>query len=75
MAGEGILFREQSDQSPREIRYLNSGDWVESLTAIVEHHDGRLELVHHEQFMAELAAEVRPERAGPAMNAEIVLSA
>ena len=63
------------DKQVGEIRYLNSGDWVESLTAIVEHHDGRLELVHHEQFMAELAAEVRPERAGPAMNAEIVLSA
>lgn len=27
------------------VEYLNCGDWVESLTAIVEHHDGRLELV------------------------------
>jgi UDP-2,3-diacylglucosamine pyrophosphatase LpxH len=26
--------------------YCNDGDWVESLTALVEHHDGRLELVH-----------------------------
>jgi UDP-2,3-diacylglucosamine pyrophosphatase LpxH len=25
--------------------YLNTGDWVESCTALVEHHDGRLELV------------------------------
>jgi UDP-2,3-diacylglucosamine pyrophosphatase LpxH len=25
--------------------YCNDGDWVESLTALVEHHDGRLELV------------------------------
>jgi UDP-2,3-diacylglucosamine pyrophosphatase LpxH len=25
--------------------YCNDGDWVESLTAIVEHHDGRLEIV------------------------------
>ena len=30
--GEGIL-------------YLNDGDWVESCTALVEHHDGRLELI------------------------------
>ncbi len=26
--------------------YCNDGDWVESLTALVEHHDGRLALVH-----------------------------
>jgi UDP-2,3-diacylglucosamine pyrophosphatase LpxH len=25
--------------------YLNAGDWVESCTALVEHHDGRLELI------------------------------
>ena len=25
--------------------YCNDGDWVESLTAIVEHHDGRLQIV------------------------------
>lgn len=28
------------------IDYYNSGDWVESGTALVEHHDGRIELVH-----------------------------
>jgi len=28
------------------ILYCNDGDWVESRTALVEHHDGRLELVH-----------------------------
>ena len=27
------------------IEYINTGDWVESCTAVVEHHDGRLELV------------------------------
>ena len=27
------------------IEYLNDGDWVESCTALVEHHDGRLELI------------------------------
>ncbi len=27
------------------IDYLNCGDWVDSCTAIVEHHDGRLELI------------------------------
>lgn len=28
------------------IRYVNCGDWVDSCTAIVEHHDGQLELIH-----------------------------
>lgn len=27
------------------VLYVNDGDWVESCTALVEHHDGRLELV------------------------------
>ncbi len=29
------------------IAYMNDGDWVESCTALVEHHDGRWELVEH----------------------------
>jgi UDP-2,3-diacylglucosamine pyrophosphatase LpxH len=33
------------------IHYLNSGDWVESLTAIVEHHDGRFEVVAFRDFV------------------------
>lgn len=28
------------------ILYCNDGDWVESCTSLVEHHDGRLELLH-----------------------------
>lgn len=28
------------------VRYLNCGDWVESCTALAEHLDGRLELLH-----------------------------
>ena len=27
------------------VLYVNTGDWVESCTALVEHHDGRLELI------------------------------
>ncbi|AWM86617.1 UDP-2,3-diacylglucosamine diphosphatase [Microvirga sp. 17 mud 1-3] len=27
------------------VRYVNTGDWVESCTAIVEHYDGRLEMI------------------------------
>ena len=42
------------DKQVGAIHYLNSGDWVESLTAIIEHHDGRLELVQYDEFLASL---------------------
>ncbi|MFT3991890.1 MAG: glycosyltransferase [Luteolibacter sp.] len=44
-----------------EVHYLNSGDWVESLTAIIEHHDGRMELVQYEQFLAAMNEQEEPE--------------
>ena len=30
---------------------MNSGDWVESLSAIVEHFDGTMELVYFHNFV------------------------
>ncbi len=42
------------DKQVGDIHYLNSGDWVESLTAIIEHHDGRMELVQYESFLKSL---------------------
>ena len=36
--------------------YCNDGDWVESLTALVEHSDGRLEIVHWPPERAHLPA-------------------
>lgn len=44
------------DKRVGDIHYLNSGDWVESLTAIIEHHDGRMELVKYEEFFRGAAA-------------------
>jgi UDP-2,3-diacylglucosamine pyrophosphatase LpxH len=41
-----------ADKMIGDIHYLNSGDWVESLTAIVEHLDGRFELITFKQFIA-----------------------
>ena len=29
----------------KNIQYYNDGDWVESCTALVEHHDGRMEII------------------------------
>lgn len=33
------------------VHYLNSGDWVESLTAIVERQPGDFELIHYSDFL------------------------
>jgi UDP-2,3-diacylglucosamine pyrophosphatase LpxH len=40
-----------ADKMIGNIHYLNSGDWIESLTAIVEHYDGRFELVDYTAFL------------------------
>jgi UDP-2,3-diacylglucosamine pyrophosphatase LpxH/glycosyltransferase involved in cell wall biosynthesis len=45
------------DKQVGTVHYLNSGDWVESLTAIIEHHDGRMELVKYHDFLASLGEE------------------
>jgi UDP-2,3-diacylglucosamine pyrophosphatase LpxH len=38
-----------------KLTYYNDGDWVESCTALVEHHDGRMEILHWaEQMRAKL---------------------
>ncbi|UDF29213.1 UNVERIFIED_ORG: UDP-2,3-diacylglucosamine diphosphatase [Roseateles sp. XES5] len=51
------------------IRYINSGDWVESCTAIAEHHDGEMELITW-QKLASVPAEVLPvSRQMPAIEA------
>lgn len=38
------------DEQKNGIHYLNSGDWVESLTALVEHLDGRFEILTHAEI-------------------------
>lgn len=35
------------------IAYYNDGDWVESATALVEHFDGRMEILHWSDIIAE----------------------
>ena len=39
------------------LTYYNDGDWVEGCTALVEHHDGRMEILH---WADEVAARTRP---------------
>ncbi len=39
-----------ADRMIGDVHYLNSGDWVESLTAVVEHFDGRFEIIDFAEF-------------------------
>ena len=57
-----------ADKMLGDIHYLNSGDWVESLTAIVEHWDGRFELIDYVTFVRQypLPREELPEEDGAA---------
>lgn len=45
------------------IHYLNSGDWVESLTAIVEHMDGTFEVLDYRDFCLQLETIARQQAA------------
>ena len=45
---DGVVCGHIHHAEMREVNgvlYVNDGDWVESCTALVEHHDGRLELI------------------------------
>lgn len=49
----------------RGLTYVNCGDWVDSCTAIVEHHDGRLELIDWDGEIVdlpELSLSILPEQ-------------
>ena len=37
------------------MRYLNCGDWVETMSAVLEYGDGRMETVLYKDFMKRLA--------------------
>ena len=42
------------------VEYVNTGDWVESCTAVVENFDGSMEILH----WAHVLADARPPAAG-----------
>jgi UDP-2,3-diacylglucosamine pyrophosphatase LpxH len=39
------------DKQIGDIHYLNSGDWVESLTAIAEYPDGHFEIIYYQNLV------------------------
>lgn len=54
-----------SDRRIGDIHYLNCGDWVDTCSAIVEHHDGRLEVIPWGH--ARRAPALAPDRPAPAL--------
>jgi UDP-2,3-diacylglucosamine pyrophosphatase LpxH len=67
---QGVVCGHIHHAEIREIEgvlYCNDGDWVESLTALVEHADGSLEIVDHSESLHRVAIKpsqvVMPEAA------------
>ncbi|MEI6598158.1 MAG: UDP-2,3-diacylglucosamine diphosphatase [bacterium] len=57
---EGVMcghIHKAEDRMMGSVRYLNSGDWVESLTAIVEEMDGSIRVVDHAELMRLVTAQ------------------
>ncbi len=52
------------DKMLGDVHYLNSGDWVESLTAIVEHEDDRFEVLSYKEFCLRLQVAAMNEGGG-----------
>src|SRR3546814_9500529 len=60
---DGVVCGHIHSAEMREIdgtEYYNDGDWVEGCTALVEHHDGRMEILHRsEEHTSELQSLMR----------------
>ncbi|MFT5904504.1 MAG: UDP-2,3-diacylglucosamine pyrophosphatase LpxH [Cryomorphaceae bacterium] len=50
-----------ADKMVKETHYLNSGDWVETMSCIVEHYDGRMELLFYKDLLERFSHERGPE--------------
>ena len=50
------------------ILYCNDGDWVESLTALVETRSGELRIIHWHELIGDASGEPAPSKARPAMR-------
>ncbi len=67
---QGVVCGHIHHAELREIEgvlYANDGDWVESLTALIEHADGRLEIFDWSQRAAQRSAETPPAALVPAV--------
>ena len=43
-----------------DVTYVNTGDWVESCTAVVEHFDGTFEILHWPHVLVAVSAGFTP---------------
>lgn len=46
-----------ADKNIKGTHYLNSGDWVETMSCIVEHHDGRMELLYYKDLLEKFSTQ------------------
>jgi UDP-2,3-diacylglucosamine pyrophosphatase LpxH len=51
------------------VEYYNDGDWVEGCTALVEHHDGRMEILHWAEVVKARASAERHVEAAAELSA------
>lgn len=49
------------DKPLGNIRYLNSGDWVENMSCVVEHGDGRFEVLFYQEFLKRMGEVSSPK--------------
>jgi UDP-2,3-diacylglucosamine pyrophosphatase LpxH len=69
---DGVVCGHIHSAEMREIEgvnYYNDGDWVEGCTALVEHHDGRMEILHWAQEVAARNAPAQMSLPAPAKAA------
>ena len=50
------------------VEYLNSGDWVESLTALVEDTEGNWKIIYYKDWLAQLPPKIKKSKADLAIN-------
>jgi UDP-2,3-diacylglucosamine pyrophosphatase LpxH len=50
------------------VEYLNSGDWVESLTALVEDTEGNWKIIYYKDWLAQLPPKIKKYKADLAIN-------
>ncbi len=62
-----------ADKMLGQVHYLNSGDWVESLTAIMEDHDGHMELIEFSEFVKSYPMPTKEESDEVAVDSSEIL--
>ncbi len=70
----GHIHKPEQRTTDTGVEYLNCGDWIEGATAVVEHHDGRLELVQAMQLIDNLPKPTKKKRSKVMIDIETLLA-